>query len=81
VDLHSAERDDYFLRLQLNVKLPGVDRAVALQLVEDAEHLCPYSKATRGNIAMLPSTCFSSDALLSSRHELSARPSRRAGSI
>jgi Ohr subfamily peroxiredoxin len=50
VNLHLAERDDYFLSARLNVKLPGVDRAIAVQLVEDAEQLCPYSKATRGNI-------------------------------
>ena len=50
VDLHLAERDDYFLSARLNVKLLGVDRAIAVQLVEDAEQLCPYSKATRGNI-------------------------------
>jgi organic hydroperoxide reductase OsmC/OhrA len=30
--------------------LPGVGRDVAEQLVKDAEQLCPYSKATRGNI-------------------------------
>ncbi len=50
VNLHLAERDDYFLSARLNVKLLGVDRSIAVQLVEDAEQLCPYSKATRGNI-------------------------------
>jgi Ohr subfamily peroxiredoxin len=50
VALHLAERDDYFLSARLDVKLLGVDRAIAVQLVEDAEQLCPYSKATRGNI-------------------------------
>jgi organic hydroperoxide reductase OsmC/OhrA len=29
--------------------VPGVDRAVAQRLVE-AHQICPYSKATRGNI-------------------------------
>jgi lipoyl-dependent peroxiredoxin len=50
VALHLAERGDYFLSARLNIKLMGVDRAIAVQLVEDAEQLCPYSKATRGNI-------------------------------
>jgi len=50
VDLHLAGRDDYFLSARLNIGLPGVDRAIAVQLVEDAEQLCPYSKATHGNI-------------------------------
>jgi Ohr subfamily peroxiredoxin len=50
VDLHLAGRDDYFLSARLNIGLPRVDRAIAVQLIEDAEQLCPYSKATRGNI-------------------------------
>ncbi len=50
VDLHLAGNDDYSLSARLNVGLPGVGREVAEQLVKDAEQLCPYSKATRGNI-------------------------------
>jgi osmotically inducible protein OsmC len=50
MNLHLAERDDYFLGARLNIKLLGVDRAIAVQLVEDAKQPCPYSKATRGNI-------------------------------
>src|ERR1700748_1793363 len=30
--------------------LPGVDQSVAEDLVEQAHQVCPYSKATRGNI-------------------------------
>jgi len=41
---------DYFLEVRLNVSLPGVERALAQALVDDAEQVCPYSKATRGNI-------------------------------
>jgi Ohr subfamily peroxiredoxin len=40
----------YALQARLNVTLPGVEREVAEVLVETAEQLCPYSKATRGNI-------------------------------
>ena len=50
VALHLAKCDDYFLSARLNIKLMGVDRAIASQLVEDAVQLCPYSKATHGNI-------------------------------
>ncbi len=50
VDLHLAGADDYFLSARLNVSLPGVDRAVAQQLVDAGEKLCPYSKALRGSI-------------------------------
>jgi Ohr subfamily peroxiredoxin len=49
VDLHLGD-DGYFLSTRLNISLPGIEREVARTLVEDAEQLCPYSKATRGNI-------------------------------
>src|SRR5215207_7147988 len=40
----------YLLRARLNVSLPGLDREVAQTLVDAAHQICPYSKATRGNI-------------------------------
>jgi Ohr subfamily peroxiredoxin len=40
----------YFLRARLNVSLPDLDREIAQTLVEAAHEICPYSKATRGNI-------------------------------
>lgn len=38
------------IEVDLNVNLPGMDRAQAEQLVEAAHHVCPYSNATRNNI-------------------------------
>lgn len=35
---------------KLVVSLPGMDRAVAQDLIETAHGVCPYSNATRGNI-------------------------------
>ena len=49
VDLNLAD-GGYFLRARLNVSLPGVPRDVAQALVDEAHQLCPYSKATRGNV-------------------------------
>jgi lipoyl-dependent peroxiredoxin len=49
VDLHLAN-GEYFLSARLNVSLPGVDREIAKTLVKEAHEICPYSKATRGNI-------------------------------
>jgi Ohr subfamily peroxiredoxin len=49
VDLGTSD-GGYVLRARLNVSLPGLDREVAQALVDDAHQLCPYSKATRGNI-------------------------------
>lgn len=34
----------------LAIHLPGMDRAVAQDLVDTAHQVCPYSNATRGNI-------------------------------
>jgi lipoyl-dependent peroxiredoxin len=42
--------DGYFLQARLNVSLPGLDLALAQSIVDRAHQLCPYSKATRGNI-------------------------------
>lgn len=40
----------YSLQARLNVSLPGLEREVAQALVDAGHQLCPYSKATRGNI-------------------------------
>lgn len=40
----------YFLSARLNVSLPGLEREVAQSIVDAAHQICPYSKATRGNV-------------------------------
>jgi len=49
IDLVNTD-DAFKLRARLNVSLPGIDRETAQRIVETAHQLCPYSKATRGNI-------------------------------
>jgi lipoyl-dependent peroxiredoxin len=49
IDLNMGD-GGYFLRARLKVSVPGVDREIAQELVEAAHGICPYSKATRGNI-------------------------------
>jgi osmotically inducible protein OsmC len=49
VDLHLAD-DGYYLSARLNVSLPGIEREIAQVLVDEADQVCPYSKATRDNI-------------------------------
>jgi Ohr subfamily peroxiredoxin len=49
VDLGTAG-DAFFLQARLNVSLPGLPREVALSVADAAHQICPYSKATRGNI-------------------------------
>ena len=49
VDLGTGE-GGYFLQARLTVSLPGIDAALAHELIQAAHNTCPYSKATRGNI-------------------------------
>lgn len=50
-EIHLNMADGAFsLSARLDVSLPGVDRAVAEELVQEAHLVCPYSKATHGNI-------------------------------
>ncbi|OCP17704.1 MULTISPECIES: Ohr family peroxiredoxin [unclassified Ensifer] len=49
IDLN-VDDGSYFLRARLNVSLPELDRDVARELIHAAHDICPYSKATRGNI-------------------------------
>src|SRR4051812_37293856 len=49
VDLSSSD-SGYSISTRLNVSLPGVAHELAQALVAEAHEICPYSKATRGNI-------------------------------
>ncbi|PZP10983.1 MAG: peroxiredoxin, partial [Sphingomonas hengshuiensis] len=42
----------YTLSARLGVHLPGLSSDTAQQLVDEAHTLCPYSRATHGNIAV-----------------------------
>ncbi|WP_133650824.1 Ohr family peroxiredoxin [Paraburkholderia flava] len=42
--------DAYFLQARFNVSVPGVARDVAEAIAHEAHLICPYSKATHGNI-------------------------------
>ncbi|HYP72173.1 MAG TPA: organic hydroperoxide resistance protein [Variovorax sp.] len=42
--------DAFFLQARLNVSLPGLEPGVARAVADGAHQICPYSKATRGNI-------------------------------
>jgi lipoyl-dependent peroxiredoxin len=51
IDLNLSD-DGYFLSARLNITLPGVDGESAQSIIHEAQSICPYSKATRGNIAI-----------------------------
>ena len=38
------------LTVSLDISLPGMDKAAAQKLVDEAHQVCPYSNATRNNI-------------------------------
>jgi lipoyl-dependent peroxiredoxin len=42
--------ESYSLQARHNVSLPGLDEEVAQAIADAAHQICPYSKATRGNI-------------------------------
>ncbi|MBZ9785490.1 Ohr family peroxiredoxin [Pseudomonas sp. REP124] len=41
---------EYFLQARLTLRVPGLTHEVATELAHTADAICPYSKATRGNI-------------------------------
>jgi Ohr subfamily peroxiredoxin len=40
----------YLLQARLSLIVPGLDHALATEIAHAADAICPYSKATRGNI-------------------------------
>jgi Ohr subfamily peroxiredoxin len=41
---------EYLIQARINLIVPGIAPEVATAIAHDADALCPYSKATRGNI-------------------------------
>lgn len=50
VSIGKNETGGFGLAVTLDVVVPGVDQAVAEDLVNKAHQVCPYSNATRNNI-------------------------------
>ena len=51
VDVNLNKDDSGFsISAIINVSLPGIEKSEAEQIVKEAHEMCPYSKATRGNI-------------------------------
>lgn len=51
VDL-STDDEEFVIAVRLTIRLPGLERDVAAMLIKEARRLCPFSRATRGNIAV-----------------------------
>src|SRR5271154_4843721 len=52
VSLNTDEKG-FFIAATLDVSIPGLDDKTAQKLVAAAHQVCPYSKATRGNIEVM----------------------------
>jgi len=50
VSLGKLDEYRYGLGVDLEIEVPGVDHAKAVELAQKAHAICPYSNATRGNI-------------------------------
>ena len=48
----TIDKDDvsFALKAEIKVAIPGADKAKVHALVDDAHRICPYSRATRGNV-------------------------------
>ncbi|MCH4547048.1 Ohr family peroxiredoxin [Rhizobium changzhiense] len=52
VDL-SSDEEGSVLGVRLFVHLPGLERALASTLIDEAQRICPFPKATRGNVQVV----------------------------
>lgn len=50
VTIGRTDDNGFGLKVALHGKIDGLDEAAALQLMHAAHQVCPYSRATRGNI-------------------------------
>lgn len=50
VQLHKDDAKGFYISAALNVTIPDASQEDAEKLVNAAHQICPYSKATRGNI-------------------------------
>jgi len=52
VSLVEDDERGYRLMVELHAQLPGIDRAQAGRIMEEAHRTCPYSKALRGDTSV-----------------------------
>jgi lipoyl-dependent peroxiredoxin len=53
ITLHHGDDGEFSLSAVLRTKLSGIDQNTADELSAAAHQICPYSKATRGNIPVV----------------------------
>ncbi|MFC5046445.1 organic hydroperoxide resistance protein [Aquimarina hainanensis] len=50
VSIGKTEEEEFELAVVLDTYLPGIETALAEELINEAHEVCPYSRATRDNI-------------------------------
>lgn len=45
--------DNFVLSVNMDITIKGVEMSVAQQIVDEAHDVCPYARATRGNIEVI----------------------------
>ncbi|MDQ6421242.1 hypothetical protein RB620_17595 [Paenibacillus sp. LHD-117] len=53
VTLGKVANDGYVLAITLDIAIKGVETSIAEDVVAEAHKVCPYAKATRGNIEVI----------------------------
>ncbi|TDL76196.1 organic hydroperoxide resistance protein [Peribacillus frigoritolerans] len=53
VTLGKDADDGYVLAITMDITIKGVETSVAEEIVAEAHKVCPYAKATRGNIEVI----------------------------
>ncbi|REE69718.1 OsmC-like protein [Paenibacillus taihuensis] len=53
VTLGKDANDGYVLAVTFDITIKGVERSVAQEIVDEAHKVCPYARATRGNIEVI----------------------------
>lgn len=55
VGIDKNESGDYYLSADITAIIKGVDQGTADEIVNEANTVCPYSRATKGNIEVIVS--------------------------
>ncbi|SDW06603.1 organic hydroperoxide resistance protein [Paenibacillus sp. CF384] len=53
VTLGKDANEGYALAVTLDITLKGVERSIAQEIVDEAHKVCPYARATKGNIEVI----------------------------
>lgn len=53
VTLGKDANDGYVLAITMDITIKGLETSVAEEIVAEAHNVCPYAKATRGNIEVI----------------------------